>query len=316
MAKQTVELAPSESKVVSFETTPTVAKTYNVVVNGLTGSFKATEAPVEVIDFELTKPTVSPATITPGTAITITCPVTSRCTKLQNIIAKVIIYEGSIPPGHGARIVTKTSPSFSISPGETYNVIVHHTAIVGTIDRRDVEVEIWMSPLIVGNLVKESEWDDVYYVVPPALNWEAFGQCLGGFSPEYIADGVGLASCMEAKNLPEPLTLGYNEFRQVYGNALKQCGIEHPEYLTDSAKSIPTPRRSLTNIPDFEKRYGIYPYVCLTISSDWTDLHVDELGWIPDAGDVCWYTIIWKVTWWYRFPHGSACHYCKGALIL
>jgi len=45
MAKQTVTLQPGESKVVSFEATPTVAKIYHVAVDGLTGSFEAVEAP-------------------------------------------------------------------------------------------------------------------------------------------------------------------------------------------------------------------------------------------------------------------------------
>lgn len=44
MAEQTVTLNPNESKVVSFEATPNEAKTYNVSVNGLTGSFKAITA--------------------------------------------------------------------------------------------------------------------------------------------------------------------------------------------------------------------------------------------------------------------------------
>jgi len=162
MAEQEVSLQPGESKTVSFEATPKEAKTYQVSIDGLIGSFEAIEAPVEVIDFELAKPSVSPAEVAPGTAITITCPVTSACTKPQTITAKVIVYEGSILPGHGAVIVTKTSPAFSIPPGETYNVIIHHTAVAGTIDRRDVEVEIY----IAGSLIKESEWDDVYYVVP------------------------------------------------------------------------------------------------------------------------------------------------------
>jgi len=43
MAEQSVSLAPGESKVVSFEATPTKARTYQVSVNGLTGSFVATE---------------------------------------------------------------------------------------------------------------------------------------------------------------------------------------------------------------------------------------------------------------------------------
>lgn len=164
MAEKTVTLAPGESITVSFEVTPTVAKSHSVSVDGLSGSFVATE---EIVDFELARPIVAPAEVTPGTAIIITCPVTSRCNRAQTVTAKVIIYEGSILPGHGAIIATKTSPSFSISPGETYNVIVHHTAVAGTIDRRDIQVEVY----VAGRLVKESEWDDVYYVtVPPAAD--------------------------------------------------------------------------------------------------------------------------------------------------
>lgn len=43
MAEQTVELAPGESKAVSFEATPTVARIYQVSVDGLAGSFVAVE---------------------------------------------------------------------------------------------------------------------------------------------------------------------------------------------------------------------------------------------------------------------------------
>lgn len=125
--------------------------------------------PEEVIDFDLIRPSVSPAEITPGTDITITCPVTSVSTKEQTATAKVKIYEGSIYAGHGSLITTKTSPAFTIAPGQTYAVIVHHTAIAGTIDRRDVEVEIYVG----GKLVKEDEWDDVYYVTPPPVPPEA-----------------------------------------------------------------------------------------------------------------------------------------------
>lgn len=39
MAEQTVELAPGESKAVSFEVAPNEARTYQVSVNGLNGSF-------------------------------------------------------------------------------------------------------------------------------------------------------------------------------------------------------------------------------------------------------------------------------------
>ena len=46
MAEQNVSLDAGESKVVSFIVTPTVAKTFHVSVDGLSGSFVCTEAPV------------------------------------------------------------------------------------------------------------------------------------------------------------------------------------------------------------------------------------------------------------------------------
>lgn len=124
--------------------------------------------PEEKIDFELTRPSVTPAEITPGTVITITCPITSGCDKEQTVTAKCIIYEGSVLPTHGTRITTKTSAEFVIMPGETKNMVVTHTAIEGTIDRRDVEVEVY----IAGKMVKEDEWDDVYYVKRPEVELE------------------------------------------------------------------------------------------------------------------------------------------------
>lgn len=50
MAEQSVTLEPAESKAVSFEATPHEAKTYQVAVDGLTGSFKAIAKPL-IIDF-------------------------------------------------------------------------------------------------------------------------------------------------------------------------------------------------------------------------------------------------------------------------
>ncbi|MBA7674646.1 hypothetical protein ES703_82867 [subsurface metagenome] len=45
MAEQTVTLNPGESKVVTFEVTPSKARAYQVTVNGLTGSFVASPVP-------------------------------------------------------------------------------------------------------------------------------------------------------------------------------------------------------------------------------------------------------------------------------
>jgi len=46
MMKKSVSLNPGESKVVGFTFTPTEAKTYSVLVNGLAGSFIASEVPL------------------------------------------------------------------------------------------------------------------------------------------------------------------------------------------------------------------------------------------------------------------------------
>ncbi len=54
MAEQTVELVPSESKLVTFEAIPHEARTYQVSVDELTGSFRAIAAPPEVVKLEFT----------------------------------------------------------------------------------------------------------------------------------------------------------------------------------------------------------------------------------------------------------------------
>ena len=48
MAEQSVTLQPGEAKAVTFEAIPREAKTYQVSVDGLSGSFVATEAPAKV----------------------------------------------------------------------------------------------------------------------------------------------------------------------------------------------------------------------------------------------------------------------------
>ena len=53
MAEQVVTLNPGESQVVSFEATPSEARTYQVAVNGLTGSFNAIALPERIGSFTL-----------------------------------------------------------------------------------------------------------------------------------------------------------------------------------------------------------------------------------------------------------------------
>lgn len=69
MAQQTVTLAPGETKTVSFQVTPTVAKTYSVSVDGLYGTFKATTAPVA--DIRVGSLVISPTEVYVGELVTI-----------------------------------------------------------------------------------------------------------------------------------------------------------------------------------------------------------------------------------------------------
>ncbi|MBA7629843.1 hypothetical protein ES703_37350 [subsurface metagenome] len=75
VADKTVTLQPGESRTVSFEVTPTVAKTYSVSVDGLHGSFVATEeavADIRVEDLE-----ISPSEVMVGETVTISVTATN-----------------------------------------------------------------------------------------------------------------------------------------------------------------------------------------------------------------------------------------------
>lgn len=75
MAEQTVTLAPGESKSVSFEVTPTVAKPYSVSVDGLHGSFVATTVPVA--DIRLEDLTIEPSEVMVGDPVSISVRATN-----------------------------------------------------------------------------------------------------------------------------------------------------------------------------------------------------------------------------------------------
>jgi hypothetical protein len=100
----------------------------------------------------------------PNQRITISVPVTSRCTAAVRTRARVIIYEGSVLPTHGTRLAEYTSAEATLSPGETREFSVSHTTVKGSIDRRDIGVVVsyWDGSKWVDD--GSSEFDDVYYV--------------------------------------------------------------------------------------------------------------------------------------------------------
>ncbi|GAH49200.1 unnamed protein product, partial [marine sediment metagenome] len=75
MEEQTVTLEPGQSTVVSFEVVPEVARTYNVSVDGLLGSFRAVEVPVA--DIRVENLVISPAEVYVGEPVTISVTVTN-----------------------------------------------------------------------------------------------------------------------------------------------------------------------------------------------------------------------------------------------
>ncbi|HUV56458.1 MAG TPA: hypothetical protein VMV84_04425 [Dehalococcoidales bacterium] len=75
MAEQSVTLEPGASEVVSFDVTPTAAKTYSVSVDGLTGTFRATTVPVADIRVENLE--ISPSEVMVGEAVTISVRATN-----------------------------------------------------------------------------------------------------------------------------------------------------------------------------------------------------------------------------------------------
>ena len=75
MAQKTVSVAPGGSAVVAFEVTPTAAKTYQVSVDGLMGSFVCTTVPVA--DIRVEDLVISPAQVYVGEPVTISVVVTN-----------------------------------------------------------------------------------------------------------------------------------------------------------------------------------------------------------------------------------------------
>ncbi|GAI60819.1 unnamed protein product [marine sediment metagenome] len=80
MAEKMVYLEPGQSTVVSFEVTPAEAKTFHVSVNGLTGSFVATEVPVA--DIRVENLVIEPAEVNVGEKVTISVMATNYGTKV------------------------------------------------------------------------------------------------------------------------------------------------------------------------------------------------------------------------------------------
>ena len=78
MEQQIITLNPGESKIVSFTVTPTVAKAYQVSLDGLSGSFVCLE--VTVADIELSDLVITPSTCYVGDTVEVSVRATNRGT--------------------------------------------------------------------------------------------------------------------------------------------------------------------------------------------------------------------------------------------
>lgn len=108
--------------------------------------------------FSVSRPTASPYSAPPGNVL-LGCPVgISNAPTVVSFQVKCIVYEGSVLPGAGTKLWEQTK-AVSLANG-AHMVHFTHPSVVGTIDRRDVGVEVYY------NGVKRAggEWDDVFYV--------------------------------------------------------------------------------------------------------------------------------------------------------
>lgn len=120
MAEQSITLNPGESKTVSFEVIPAEARTYQVSVNGLSGSFSAVGAPPDVPEgFEISSLSFTPETTYIGGPIEISIMATNVSHPgaptfyfhINGEIIAVKLTSYAVPVGETRRIYTTYTPT-------------------------------------------------------------------------------------------------------------------------------------------------------------------------------------------------------------
>lgn len=94
MAEKSVTLEPGQSATVSFEVTPTEAKTFHVSVDGLSGSFIATEE--AVADIRVEDLVISPTEVNVGEKVTVEVTATNYGAAAGS--KKIVCEVGEMPP--------------------------------------------------------------------------------------------------------------------------------------------------------------------------------------------------------------------------
>lgn len=124
--------------------------------------------PPPAVGFQFGQPVADPHDVSAGSVVTITCPVISTCDQTQTVVVKCSIYEGGRLWIAGALLMTISSPSTQIAPGESKDFIFKYTATTVTsgISKRDVSVDVYIG----ADKVAGHQFDGVFYVtkaVPP-----------------------------------------------------------------------------------------------------------------------------------------------------
>lgn len=126
-------------------------------------------------NFDLYKPVATPFEVSPGDTVNIS--VSAKAYVAGYTTVHLAIYEGSWWITHGILLDThQQTVWFNI--GQTKTITFTHTAIEGTIDRRDVSVTM----LDEFGILADQEWDDIFFVNPDrkVLEFEILGEVVGG----------------------------------------------------------------------------------------------------------------------------------------
>ncbi|KKN48247.1 hypothetical protein LCGC14_0655090 [marine sediment metagenome] len=124
------------------------------------------------------RPTAYPESAPPGPVL-LTIPITS--TEGLWATVRVLVYEGSFLPGHGTLLWYQDQTLFLT--GTISIQFMRSASVLGTIDRRDVRVQVFDQN---AQLVADEEWDDIYYVRETeepelkVLRFEILGEEQGG----------------------------------------------------------------------------------------------------------------------------------------
>ena len=124
------------------------------------------------VSIEKVIPIMSPGeyggSVSPGHSIKLQTSIKNNSTKngvntSLPVTVKFLVYEGSFWFAHGALLRTLEITS-TLAAGATATITSpNFITIAGTIDRRDVGIEVWYE----GRRIASREWDDVYYVKQP-----------------------------------------------------------------------------------------------------------------------------------------------------